>query len=212
MLFRSNAPIPTAAAPTGFAAGWWDDLNPGAGGSIRTETIGPAPNRRFVASWLDVPIYGISGSGITFQMVLDETSGAITTQYLDTMTGNSGFDRGASATVGTENGDGTGGTQVSYLSPSVAPGTALRCTTNPITTGPTVTTTALPTATAQNPYTATIVVDGGTAPYSWSVAGGSLPAGLTLSTTSGVISGSPSATGSGSFTVLVTDEIGRAHV
>src|SRR5204863_394156 len=45
---------------------------------------------------------------------------------------------------------------------------------------------------------------GGTPPYSWSVATGSLPAGLNLST-GGTISGTPSAAGSSSFTVRVTD-------
>jgi hypothetical protein len=48
-------------------------------------------------------------------------------------------------------------------------------------------------------------VDGGSAPYTWSVVTGStLPPGMTLSS-SGVLSGSPSETGSFYFTVAVTD-------
>jgi hypothetical protein len=43
---------------------------------------------------------------------------------------------------------------------------------------------------------------GGTAPYTWSVGAGALPAGLNLNATSGLISGTP--TGSGLFTVPVT--------
>ncbi|MFM8237310.1 MAG: putative Ig domain-containing protein [Actinomycetota bacterium] len=205
----SNTRIPTLSAPNGFAAGWWDDLNPGVGGSVRTQTIGTAPNRRFVASWLDVPIYGLSGSGITFQMILEETTGAIVTQYLDTATGNASYDRGASATVGTENADGTTGTLVSYLRASLADTTALRCSTVTTTPAPTITTTGLPGAVAQNPYSATVTVEGGTAPYSWAITSGALPAGLSLSATSGMITGAPTAGGSSTFTVRATDAEGR---
>jgi hypothetical protein len=43
---------------------------------------------------------------------------------------------------------------------------------------------------------------GGTTPYAWSVASGTLPSGLTLNATGGLISGIP--TGGGLFTFLVT--------
>jgi Putative Ig domain len=46
--------------------------------------------------------------------------------------------------------------------------------------------------------------DGGTAPYTWSVTSGSLPAGLKLRS-NGTLSGTPSATGTTAFTVQVTD-------
>ena len=50
----------------------------------------------------------------------------------------------------------------------------------------------------------TLSASGGTAPYTWAVTSGNLPAGLTLSG-SGVISGSPTTAGTFSFTVTVTD-------
>jgi hypothetical protein len=53
-------------------------------------------------------------------------------------------------------------------------------------------------------YTSTLAASGGTAPYSWSVSAGALPAGLTLSA-SGIISGTPTASGTASFTVKATD-------
>jgi hypothetical protein len=53
-------------------------------------------------------------------------------------------------------------------------------------------------------YSQALGASGGTPPYSWSVAGGSLPAGLSLSP-GGTISGTPGTAGSGSFTVQVTD-------
>jgi hypothetical protein len=67
-----------------------------------------------------------------------------------------------------------------------------------------VTTTALPGATKGNTYSASLTALGGTSPYTWSVASGQLPAGLTLSST-GAITGTPSASGEFNFTVQVTD-------
>ena len=52
--------------------------------------------------------------------------------------------------------------------------------------------------------TQTIKVTGGKAPYTFSVSGGSLPSGMILSNT-GIISGTPTAAGSYSFTVAVLD-------
>ncbi len=67
-----------------------------------------------------------------------------------------------------------------------------------------ITTTAVPNGTESIPYGTQLAVSGGLAPYDWTVASGSLPNGLTLSS-SGVISGTPTATGTSTFTVQVTD-------
>jgi hypothetical protein len=68
-----------------------------------------------------------------------------------------------------------------------------------------LTTTALPAATVNTAYSATVTAAGGVAPYTFTLAGGtSLPAGLTLAS-SGAISGTPTKTGSTSFSVQVTD-------
>lgn len=65
--------------------------------------------------------------------------------------------------------------------------------------------TTLPNATAANFYSTSLSATGGNAPYTYSVvAGSALPAGLTLSTT-GVISGTPTVTGTRTFTVRVQD-------
>ncbi len=55
------------------------------------------------------------------------------------------------------------------------------------------------------PYDATLGAAGGVPPYTWAIASGALPAGLSLNTGSGLISGTPSAPGSSSFTVQVQD-------
>ncbi|MES2595806.1 MAG: putative Ig domain-containing protein [Verrucomicrobiota bacterium] len=54
-------------------------------------------------------------------------------------------------------------------------------------------------------YSANIVAAGGTAPYLWEVIAGALPAGLTLNSDTGLLSGLPSAAVSASFTVQITD-------
>ena len=50
-----------------------------------------------------------------------------------------------------------------------------------------------------------LVATGGTAPYTWSVAAGALPAGLNLNTASGLISGTPGSAGVFAFPVAVRD-------
>lgn len=67
-----------------------------------------------------------------------------------------------------------------------------------------VTTTSLPAASTGTSYLAALGATGGVKPYSWTISSGALPSGLSLSPT-GTISGTPTATGSYSFTVQVTD-------
>jgi large repetitive protein len=72
----------------------------------------------------------------------------------------------------------------------------------------TVTTTSLPNATQGAPYSAGVSASGGIPPLgAWTISAGALPAGLTMSAT-GAISGTPTATGTASFTVRITDSRG----
>ena len=61
----------------------------------------------------------------------------------------------------------------------------------------------------QETYSVTLTASFGTAPYSYALSSGSLPPGLSMAST-GVISGTPTATGQFNFSVLVTDSLG-AH-
>lgn len=67
-----------------------------------------------------------------------------------------------------------------------------------------VSTANLPQGTVGTAYGQQLNATGGTAPYSWLVAAGTLPYGLTLST-SGLLSGTPTTSGSFDFTVQVDD-------
>lgn len=68
----------------------------------------------------------------------------------------------------------------------------------------TVVTPSLPGGQVGTPYAADLSAAGSAGPYTWSLASGSLPAGLQLSS-SGVIGGTPTTSGGGIFTVRVTD-------
>jgi uncharacterized repeat protein (TIGR03803 family) len=68
-----------------------------------------------------------------------------------------------------------------------------------------ITTTSLPSGTVSVPYSATLAATGGLPPYTWAVTQGSLPAGLTLNASTGMISGTPTTAGTSDFTVQVSD-------
>jgi len=72
---------------------------------------------------------------------------------------------------------------------------------------PAVSTSSLPGATIGALYTQTLTAVFGTAPYKWALVPGqgSLPNGIVLNSTTGVLSGNPTATGVFSFSVQVTD-------
>lgn len=75
----------------------------------------------------------------------------------------------------------------------------------PAVSPPNITTTSVPGGQIGVAYTSTTLqVSGGTSPYTWSLAAGALPGGITLST-AGVLSGTPTASGTFNFTVRVTD-------
>ncbi|MCX6858548.1 MAG: putative Ig domain-containing protein, partial [Verrucomicrobia bacterium] len=75
---------------------------------------------------------------------------------------------------------------------------------------------SLPNGTAAVAYSQTITASGGATPYVYTVATGSLPAGLTLNASTGVISGTATSTAAAAFTLNATDANGcfgtRAYV
>jgi Putative Ig domain len=75
----------------------------------------------------------------------------------------------------------------------------------------TITSSALASGSVGVPYSSSLQASGGTPSYTWAVTSGSLPAGLSLASLSGVISGTPTASGTSSFTISVTDAANPAQ-
>ncbi len=118
-----NVAIPTSGAPDGFIAGYWDDLHVGAppgSGSITWGVVGQPPNRRFAVQWSGVYRFGTTNPE-SFEIIVDETTGTVSTTILQTTDG------GASATRGIESPSGNSGILTSFNAPgSAAPLTTTR--------------------------------------------------------------------------------------
>ena len=101
----------------------------------------------------------------------------------------------------------------------------VRDSTNPVLTGtrtysltislpapPNITTTStslLPNGTINAAYSRTLTATGGTGALTWSIQSGALPTGVTLNPSTGVISGTPSAANTFTFTPQVTDSLSQ---
>jgi hypothetical protein len=90
------------------------------------------------------------------------------------------------------------------LSVAAAPSTA---TSAPLT----INSSAIVSGTIGSGYSTRLQAGGGTAPYTWSITSGSLPAGLSLASSTGLISGTPISTGTAAFTASVTDSASPAQ-
>jgi hypothetical protein len=71
-----------------------------------------------------------------------------------------------------------------------------------------ISTTTLPGATSGVAYSQSLAATGGTAPYTWTIASGTPPPGLSLSAT-GILSGTPTTAGDYIFTVQAADAASR---
>lgn len=61
----------------------WQDINPGLGGTITYATYGTAPNRRFVVTWNNVPMFSCTGTLYSSQIKIFEGSNEIETHIVD---------------------------------------------------------------------------------------------------------------------------------
>jgi uncharacterized repeat protein (TIGR01451 family) len=130
-----NQPITQTPSIHGFIAPFWDDIVTwGSAGAIYYQTIGTAPNRKFVVEWYDNQHYSSSTSGITFEAILYEGTNNILFQYQDVSFGivsgavggdNPPYDNGGSATVGIEDPTGSIGLQYSFNEQVITSGLAI---------------------------------------------------------------------------------------
>ena len=155
-------PIPaeTVSETDTMIAALWDDFDPDAGGMVREGVVGEAPNRKYVITWDDVPLYsdGAEGPRHSFQIVLEE-SGHIKFVYRDVPSA------GASATVGTQDSP-VFGQQYSHNEAVLHSGQAILLSTCPV--SPVVTIDASAAAPElEVPVEFTADVTGATPPYAY---------------------------------------------
>ncbi|MGZ3931277.1 MAG: beta strand repeat-containing protein, partial [Bacteroidia bacterium] len=111
--FTVNNILPnTAEHPVNTICGPYRDIDPSAGGNVRTYTTGVAPCRKFVAYWSNVPMYGCAASFATFQIVLHESSNIIEVNV-----------QNSTACAAWQNGKGLIGIQDATAATAVAPAT-----------------------------------------------------------------------------------------
>ena len=79
----ASIPNTSAAVPKNAIMGPWQDWHPGIGGQIKYQTIGTAPNRKLVVSWIAVPMFSCTTTLGTFQIVINETTSIIENHLTD---------------------------------------------------------------------------------------------------------------------------------
>jgi hypothetical protein len=125
---------------------------------------------------------------------------------------NLSFDTTTGAITGTPVTDGTSShtfTLHDSLSPPQTVQRSLTLTINPTSAVLSITTTSLPDGNVGQAYNQPVQATGGTGALTWSIDVGTLPQDLSLNPTTGVISGTPTAAGTSSFTVRVADTVGQ---
>ena len=75
----TSSPIPTgnALVPNNCIMGPWQDWHPGIGGQIKYQTVGTAPCRKLIVSWIGVPMFQCTGNQGTFHIVIHESTNYI---------------------------------------------------------------------------------------------------------------------------------------
>jgi hypothetical protein len=175
------------------AANYWVDL-------VFTASLGPAPTLTNITVTPVNPT--VLAGGTQAFTATGKYSDASIRDVTSQVTWTS-----SSTGVATINGSGlatgvaTGSTSIVASIGSVSANTTLTVQVAPLG----VATSSLSNGTVNAAYAATLLASGGTLPYSWSLAGGLLPAGLTLNGSSGAISGTPTTTGTFNFTARVND-------
>ncbi len=121
--FFGNVGIPSPTDPNAAIFAFWDGIFvDGSSGTVTTDTVGTAPNRKFVIEWRNVLVFDNPAWPVSFEIQLGE-DGSIVSRYESV--GPDPFQSGAEATVGIEDETGTTGLQFAFLQPVLSNGMAI---------------------------------------------------------------------------------------
>lgn len=104
----SGVAIPTPGGIDNMVAGFWEDLNPLLGGTIRYQRLGSPPNREFVVGFYQVQHFR-GNTPVQMEIILRENGDLIELQYTTATTAGEG-----DHSVGVESDGGQFGTQVDF--------------------------------------------------------------------------------------------------
>lgn len=103
----TSTPLPTAGAltPKNCIMGPWQDWHPGLGGQIKYQTVGTAPCRKLIVSWINMPMFSCTGNQGNFHIVIEESTNYIS-NYIQSKPACLQW-QGGTATEGIHNATGT---------------------------------------------------------------------------------------------------------
>ena len=193
---------PTASGTYGFTVAVTDSGNPAATATASLSITVAAP---LVITTTSLP--GAT-TGAAYEVTLAASGGVAPYTWSVTsgsLPGGLSLDSSTGLISGTPTASGTYGFTVAVTDSGNPAATATASLSITVAAPLVITTTSLPGATTGAAYEVTLAASGGVAPYTWSVTSGSLPGGLSLDSSTGLISGTPTASGTYGFTVAVTD-------
>ena len=201
---QAEVTTPTGSATTGISGANSQTffLNPSLPGQVTSVTLTSGGTRYTAAP--TVSFSGGGGSGAAATVVLqdggtDPGGDPVTAIVINTQ-GN-GYTSPPTVTIDPPPAGGTHATATaSIMGPGFIPGVDTQVNVLALPLSPST----LPNGDVNVSYNQTISATGGAAPYTFAVTSGTLPTGVTLST-SGVLSGTPSLMGSYAFTITATD-------
>ncbi|WP_158225473.1 putative Ig domain-containing protein [Rhizobium sp. 11515TR] len=214
-----NVVLPQHGTITNYnaAAGSFTYTNSGDGATLDTFTLVDASAHPFTVN------IAIAPAGLTPPAAGPVSATVNHGSTSNTITLNLSGGAASSVAVGTQASHGTAtanGTSITYTptasysgpdsftyTATNAAGTSSPATVTITVSPPTITLgpATLTSGTVGTAYSQTVSASGGTSSYTYAVTTGALPTGLSLSATTGVISGTPTAAGSFTFTVTATD-------
>ena len=198
----------TTSALTGgshsITASYGGDTNDASTSATLGQTVNKQSTSTTVASSVNPSTYG-SPATFTATVTPAPATGTVTFTDGSTTLGTDTITSGAATYSTSTLAAGPHSISASYNGDSNYGSSASLAVTQTINGAPQVVTTVLDAGTAGASYSATAAASGGTTPYTWSINTGSLPAGLSLNTSTGAITGTPTVEGASNFTVHVTD-------